>query len=181
LNSAARIYRLALLYAARSSALGGQISGEQRADVEQARSAVGKQYARAQMMLPERILRVATEVTRCLAVGYQLLTRMDDLAVDQRHAAQPALDWARDTVTEAEALLRMALREDLGVDLPISDLDEQIAQLAALRAAHETEPDAVCPPSETEGSIAECGEPTTLGKASGATAVRAARVPPAEA
>lgn len=147
LNSAARDYRLALMYAARSVALGGRITDQQMTAVEQARSSFGGQYARAQMMLPQRLLQVATEVTRCLAVGYQLLTRID-LPGDQRYAARSALDWARDTVTEAAALLRTALREDLGVDPLISDLDEQIIKFAVLRAAHETEPDAVCPPSE---------------------------------
>jgi hypothetical protein len=159
LNSAARVYRLALLYAARSSALGGRITGNPRADVEQARSAYGTHYARAQMMVPKRILRVATEVTRCLAVGHQLLTRVD-LAGDQRQVAQSALDWARDTTTEATAPLRRALREDLAVDPPIRDLDEQIATFASLRAVYETEPDAVCPPKGTGRSIAERGTTT---------------------
>jgi hypothetical protein len=40
------------------------------------------------------------------------------------------------------------LREDLGVDPLVRDLDEQIAKLAALRAPHEAEADAVCPSSE---------------------------------
>lgn len=147
LNSAARAYRLALLYAARSPALGGHLVDEQLTDVEQARSAFGSQYSQAQMMLPQRMLRVATEATRCLAVGYQLLTRIGQ-ADDQRHTAQSALDWVRDTVTEVTTLLRAALREDLGVDPPIDDLDEQVVRFALLRAAHEAEPDAVCPPSE---------------------------------
>lgn len=145
LNSAARDYRLALTYAARSLALEGRITAQQMTAVEQARSAFGGQYARGEIMLPQRVLQVATEVTRCLAVGYQLLTRIG-LPGDQRHAAQPALDWARDTVFGATALLRLALREDLGADRLISDLDGQIIKLAVLRAAHETEPDAVCPP-----------------------------------
>jgi hypothetical protein len=42
----------------------------------------------------------------------------------------------RDGFADAVALLHMALREDLGVDPPISDLDDQIAGLAALRAVH---------------------------------------------
>lgn len=146
LNSALRDYRLALLYAARSAALGEPISEEQWSDVERARSASGTQYARAQMMLPLRLLQVATETTRCLAVGYQLLTRVD-LAGNKKHTAQTALDWVRDTVTEVSGLLRTALREDLGVDPPIGVLDQQLAKFASLRAPYETESDAVCPPS----------------------------------
>lgn len=149
LNSAARDYRLALTYAARSLALSGRITAQQMTGVEQARSVFGRQYARAEMMLPRRVLQVATEACRCLAIGYQLLTRAG-LPGYQQHTAQPALDWARDTLNGATALLRMALREDLGADALISDLDNKIIKFAVLRAAHESEPDAVCSPSAAE-------------------------------
>jgi hypothetical protein len=127
LNSALRDYRLALLYAARSAALGEPISDKQRSEVDQARSSAATQYARAQMLLPLHLLKVATETTRCLGVGYQLLTRVESTGNKER-AAQTALDWVRDSVTEVTGLLRMALREDLGVDPPINGLDQKIAK-----------------------------------------------------
>jgi hypothetical protein len=72
--------------------LGGRITDEQVADVGQARSAFGKQYARARMTVPQRILQIAIEATRCLAVGYQLLTRIDPAGDQPRGSGCPGLD-----------------------------------------------------------------------------------------
>jgi hypothetical protein len=142
LISAARVYRSALRDVARSVWAGEQFSPESMATVETARTAYREMYAVTQMVFPRRTFDVSYELNRCLAVSYQLVTRL--ARADDKHAAAGlVLSWSRGTARDAVALLCDVMRDELGVDEPIADLPEKLANLAASRAKYEADEDAL--------------------------------------
>ena len=98
-------------------------------DVEEARQAFRVAYSKAQMIMPDRTLAVVAEANLCLTHGYRLVK---DLTVDD--LAESTREWFEGPMMEAVQMLRAALREDLGVAEPISDIDDQVSRLRAARS-----------------------------------------------
>ncbi|AOR30005.1 hypothetical protein BFF78_01925 [Streptomyces fodineus] len=92
------------------------------------------------MVLPGRALNVASEVNRCLSLGYRLVKLLPNPDDDQETWRRTET-WFDTPLAEAVWLLRHALREDLGVIDEFPDLPERVEQLRATRRrlARETE------------------------------------------
>ncbi|WP_181724505.1 hypothetical protein [Nocardia gipuzkoensis] len=128
-NSAARNYRMRLHHCVMELERGGS------ADVDRLESDRGhyrEVYAQAQMIVPDRVLAVASEVDLCLGNTYRAVHHMID------HADGDALgrlhQWLDGPGSEAVWLLRQALREDLEVTASPTDLDAKLAVLSSARA-----------------------------------------------
>lgn len=100
------------------------------ADAEEARHAFGRVYSRAQMVMPDRTLSVVNEANLCLTNGYRLIK---DLGATE--ISDVVLRWFEGPMVDAVMLLRRALREDLGIAEPDSDIEEAVQQLRAARLA----------------------------------------------
>ncbi|WP_433520977.1 hypothetical protein ACQPZ2_26770 [Nocardia pseudovaccinii] len=88
-------------------------------------------YARAQMVLSDRALDIASEVNRCIEEGHQAALDIETNETEQVAALDHYLD---DTLGFAVRLLRRALREDLGIQPPSDvDLDERLEMLEGMR------------------------------------------------
>lgn len=138
LNSSARAYRTAAYDFVLALKRGEDPDGS---TLDAARSSYRDQYAQAQMVLSGHALRVASEVNRCLALGYRLVKLLPDRASRQEAWTQ-AETWFNTPLSEAVWLLRHALREDLGVIDEFPDLIEHRVQLKAVRKRVEGELDA---------------------------------------
>ncbi|MGY5138398.1 hypothetical protein ACWGJW_39500 [Streptomyces nigrescens] len=137
LNSSARAYRTAAYDFVLALKRGEDPDGS---TLDAVRSSYRDQYAQAQMVLPGRALRVASEVNRCLALGYRLVKLLPGRA-NRQEAWTQAEAWFNKPLAEAVWLLRHALREDLGVIDEFPDLIEHRAQLKAVRRRVEGELD----------------------------------------
>lgn len=130
LNAAARDFR-----AAGHDHIVDKLSGtdlENFDRLETARTKYRDVYARAQMVLPDRALEVATEVNRCLGRSYRALLDIDrglnrSISVENLH------EWYDQALSEAVALLRHVLREDLGVAEYSSNIGLELQRLREAR------------------------------------------------
>ncbi|MEU2252997.1 hypothetical protein ABZ540_07455 [Nocardia xishanensis] len=127
-NSAARNYRMHLHHCVMELERGSP------ADVDRLESERGhyrEMYAQAQMVVPDRVLAVASEVDLCLGNTYRAVHHMID------HADADVLvtlhQWLDGPGSEAMWLLRQVLREDLGVTVSATDLDAKVAALSSAR------------------------------------------------
>ncbi|MGV4983296.1 hypothetical protein ACVB8X_01895 [Streptomyces sp. NRAIS4] len=145
LNSSARAYRTAAFDYVLALKRGDSVDGSA---LDAARSFYRDQYAQAQMVLPGRALQVASEVNRCLSLGYKLVKLLPNSAGSHEIWRQTET-WFTTPLAEAVWLLRHALREDLGVLDEFPDLPERVEQLRAnrRRLARETETAQDPPPS----------------------------------
>nr|WSW48998.1 hypothetical protein OG296_38670 [Streptomyces sp. NBC_01001] len=135
LNSAARAYRTAGYDLVLALKRGESVDGSA---LEVARSFYRDQYAQAQMVLPGRALNIASEVNRCLSLGYRLV-RMLPAHAGHHDAWSRTETWFRTPLAEAVWLLRHALRQDLGVLDEFPDLLDLGEQLRAARKSVERE------------------------------------------
>ena len=122
LNSVTRAYRSAL----RDCASMVPPSGSAEA-LELARTAYREQFAQAEMVLPQRPFEVAVVTNEHLGYSYKLILNL--YAADPVQAVDEVLTLVRGPVAEAVELLRLALREDLGVIERVDDLGAQLAAL----------------------------------------------------
>ncbi|GAA5107723.1 hypothetical protein [Nocardia iowensis] len=111
LNSAAHYFRTA----ARRYLAERRGTESDRERFEAAWEKLRDSYSRAQMVLSDPALAVASEVSRCMDVGRQAV-----LDVDPSEPAQvTAVDhYLAETLGYAVRLLRRALRDDLGIETP---------------------------------------------------------------
>jgi hypothetical protein len=86
------------------------------------------------MVLPPRPFEVAVVVNEHLGYGYELI--INQFADDSVEAVDKVRTLVRGPVAEAVELLRLALREDLGVVEPVADLKAQTAALPIQPRSH---------------------------------------------
>jgi hypothetical protein len=96
--------------------------------LEMARAKYRDAYARAQMVLPDRALAVASEVNDCLGQSYRTIRDIDNgsehsISVEKLH------QWYDGKLDDAVRLLRGVLREDLGVAESGIDIDPSVRRL----------------------------------------------------
>ncbi|MGW4352556.1 hypothetical protein ACWELJ_10745 [Nocardia sp. NPDC004582] len=128
-NAAARNYRMELHHCVM------ELERGRSADVarlESERAHYREVYAQAQMIVPDRVLTVASEVDLCLGNSYRAVCNMID------HADADVLGrlhlWLDTSVSDAVWLLRQVLREDLGVAIVAADLEARVSALSLARA-----------------------------------------------
>ncbi|WP_067719672.1 hypothetical protein [Nocardia yamanashiensis] len=101
------------------------------AKLEAAWEALRENYAHAQMVLSDRALDVASEVTRYAEVGHREVLDVDPADVDRVARIERFL---ADDMGAAVRLLRRALREDVGIAPPADvDIDARLIDLRAER------------------------------------------------
>jgi hypothetical protein len=130
LNAAVRDYRTAS-----HDYLVDKLRGAERNDLEpleMARARYRDVYARAQMVLPDRVLVVASEVGDCLGRSYRTIRDIDNgsehsISVEKLH------QWYDEKMADVVRLLRRVLREDLGVAEPTTDIDLSVRRLQEAR------------------------------------------------
>ncbi|MTE15226.1 hypothetical protein [Nocardia aurantiaca] len=129
-NSAARNYRMQLHHCVMALERGGPAEVDQ---LENDRRVYREVYAQAQMILPDDVLVVASEIDLSLGNSYRavlcLVEYADPDAVARLHR------WLDGPVSEAVWLLRQVLREDLGVTTSLTDPSVRTAALASARIA----------------------------------------------
>jgi hypothetical protein len=112
-----------------------KLRGAEQNDLEQLEITRAKYrgvYARAQMVLPDRALAVASEVNDCLGYSYRTICDIDNgsehsISVEKLH------QWYDENMVDAVGLLRRVLREDLGVAEPSTDIDPSLRRLQKAR------------------------------------------------
>ncbi|MBV7703991.1 hypothetical protein NOVA_14525 [Nocardia nova] len=140
LNESARNYRTALHDGVRALERDVDVDVER---LEAVRNQYQEMYARAQMIVTDRLLTIASEVDTGLGNAYRVLHNAV-LGDTNPEAISRLHRWLDDSAIAAVQLLRQALREDLGTTSAIVELD---AKLEALQSARAEDLDAVDPPS----------------------------------
>ena len=131
LNDAARTYRTV-----GHDYLVEKIHGREQGDlkrIEIERVRYRTVYSQAQMVLPDRALKVATEVNECLGYSYRAI---HDVAVGSSPliAAEDLHRWYDGALSDAVKLLRQVLREDLGVTERSTDIESILQNLRKSRS-----------------------------------------------
>jgi hypothetical protein len=101
--------------------------------VEEALQPFRAQYARAQMMLPERPMLIAAEVNRGISSAYEILVTLRQ-TYDPRMANE-LQKWLWGGMSEGVWVLRKILREDLEVGEPFADFHAALRSLQDARKA----------------------------------------------
>lgn len=130
LNAAARDFR-----AAGHDLIVDKLPGADPADLERleiARTKYRDVYARAQMVLPNRALDVAAEVNRCLGRSYRALLDIDR-GLNRSISAEDLHKWYDRALSDAVALLRRVLREDVGVEEYSDSIAPELQRLREAR------------------------------------------------
>jgi hypothetical protein len=123
LNTAARQYNQALREYLRMVKT-GSVTAEGRAELAQARDSFRDLYSDAQMMLPDRVLEAAAEVSAGLGEAYGMIKRLESGAPragstgSQAETVEVAHKYCSVTLYDCIADLRQLMREDLGVSHP---------------------------------------------------------------
>jgi hypothetical protein len=130
LNDAARAYRTV-----GHDYLVDKIRGREPGDlkpIEIDRGRYRTVYSRAQMVLPDPALQVASVVNECLGYSYRAL---HDIATSPSPsiAAEDLHRWYDGALSDAVKLLRQVLREDLGVAERSTDIDSFLQTLRKSR------------------------------------------------
>jgi hypothetical protein len=130
LNDAARAYRTV-----GHDYLVDKIRGREPGDlkpIEIERRRYRTVYSRAQMVLPDPALQVASVVNECLGYSYRAL---HDIATSPSPliAAEDLHRWYDGALSDAVKLLRQVLREDLGVAELSTDIDSFLQKLRKSR------------------------------------------------
>jgi hypothetical protein len=130
LNAAARDYRTAahdyLVDKLR------QAEPEDLDQLQKARTHYRDVYAHAQMVLPDRALKVASEVNQCLGYSYRALRDIEQ-GFDRSITVESLHHWYDRPLSDAVGLLRRVLREDLGVAKTSTDIDPVLRRLRQAR------------------------------------------------
>lgn len=128
-NSAARNYRMQLHHCVVQLERGEPVD---EATLETGRAHYREMYAQAQMVVPDQVLTLASEVDLCLGNTYRAVRHMVD------HSDTDALDklhrWLDDSMSNAVWMLRQALRADLGVTRTTTELEARLTALSSARA-----------------------------------------------
>jgi hypothetical protein len=135
LNATARQFRTAALDLVHGVRLSRDVTAL-REELDEARHRYRDLYARAQMVLPETPMDVASEVNRCLSTGYRTIVEIETSA-DPAGLATRALDYFEGPLANAVGLLRTALRADLGVVTTEKDLADRRVRLRTGRKVWE--------------------------------------------
>ena len=135
LNRVARIYRSSARDVALTYLRGEGVSQDKFDALDRARNDFRMLQSEAQMVLPSEALPVADEAGRCLALGYEQARRVVPEGGTSQHP-DLAIAYLMGPLSAAIRLLRHALRADLGVAEPVTDLREQLDELAAERARY---------------------------------------------
>lgn len=147
LNSAARTYRSRCQDHAINLSRAEKTPAEHQENlpetIEQARATYRDLYARAQMVLDDRTLEVASTVNLCLSHSYSSLRRSVDAlralpepTPEQRNTlTEHVRGWLQGPASDAVWLLRHALRYELGT---APEFVQRDTFLRALAAAHAT-------------------------------------------
>jgi hypothetical protein len=138
LNAAARAYR-----AVGHDYLKNRLDNVEHGNLEQfekVRTKYREAYAGAQMILPDRVFKLAREVNDCLGHGYRAIHDLgkgsgDSITGEMLHK------WYDGPLANALHLLRCVLREDLGVADTNTDVDREVRRLQ--QARHKLWPDEI--------------------------------------
>ena len=135
LNRVARIYRSSARDVALTHLRGEGVSQDKLDALDRARNDFRMLQSEAQMALPTEALPAADEAGRCLALGYEHARRLAP-ENDGPHDPDVAIAYLTGPLSAAIRLRRHALRADLGVAEPVTDLRERLDHLAAERARY---------------------------------------------
>jgi hypothetical protein len=127
LNRSARSYRSAIRNYA-WAVWRGDHTEDDLGEVQRAREIYKEHYSEAQMVLPQPTLEVAEAVNSWLGHGYKLIRSLKDCA-DPQGEVDEVLTWLRGPLKATVAVLRQALREDLGAVETTIDHRERLASL----------------------------------------------------
>ncbi|MFD6351195.1 SET domain-containing protein [Nocardia tengchongensis] len=127
-NAATRNYRMQLHHCVVQLEQGELVDGGQ---LDTDRADFREMYAQAQMILPDEVLALASEVDLCLGNTYRAVLHMiDHVDVDSLNNLHR---WLDDSMSEAVWLLRQVLRADLGVAGRTTDLEAKVTALSLAR------------------------------------------------
>jgi len=101
--------------------------------IEMTRAKYRDIYARAQMVLPDRVLEVTSELNQCLGYSYRALRDIDN-GFDRSIAIESLHRWYDGALRGGVGLLRRVLREDLGVAELSTDIDSALRHLREARS-----------------------------------------------
>lgn len=133
LNSAARDYRSALRHTTWAIRR-GQSPDENLREVKAMREVYQRYYSQVQMVMPRETLEVVESVNQSLGRGQRLVLGLTENGTwPNREELEKIHKWISGPLPDAVQLLRRALRADLGVDEPISNLQECLEKLAVDR------------------------------------------------
>jgi hypothetical protein len=99
----------------------GSATDDDRADLAAARQGFRDVYSDAQMILPDRVLNAAIEVSSALGDAYGMIKRLENGELRAASAGGPAEtvdtvgEYCRERLYELTGDLRQLMREDLGV------------------------------------------------------------------
>jgi hypothetical protein len=105
------------------------------AELDSARTKFLELRARAQMILPDRALKVAEEVYDGFGPAYRVARRRWVELNENPEAFEKFYGWVRGPLKEAVTLLQDVLRDDLGVVPYTGDVDSECRRLATERRA----------------------------------------------
>ncbi|MFJ2767978.1 hypothetical protein [Streptomyces sp. NPDC087300] len=115
LNTTARAYRIACRDVVEASARGEVLDPSL---LDAAKEAWAEQYSLAQMTLAGDVLDVASSLNRSLGVGYSVVKQLPS-GSDRQAAYRRATAWFMGPLSDGVYLLRVALRQDLGVEAEV--------------------------------------------------------------
>jgi hypothetical protein len=128
LNTAARQYEQAI-YEYLRVMLEAAPTPEQRAELTEARESFRELYSDAQMIIPDKVLAAAMEVSAGLGVAYGKARRLEErlsgggAADDSKETIEAARAYCHDDVYGLIISLRRLMRQDLGVSEPTDGPD----------------------------------------------------------
>ncbi|MFD8258058.1 hypothetical protein ACFV19_03740 [Streptomyces griseoluteus] len=112
LNATARAYRVAARDAVRAMERGEDVDS---AGLDAAKEAWAEEYSQAQMALSEDVLEVTSTLNRALGVGYTVVKQLPSSPSPATHSRANA--WFSGPLSDGVYLLRVTLRDDLGVEV----------------------------------------------------------------
>ncbi|WP_280492993.1 hypothetical protein [Nocardia asiatica] len=105
------------------------------AELDSARTKFLELRARAQMILPDRGLKVVNEIYESFGPAYRVARRRWVELDENAEAYERFYRWVRGSLREAVTLLQDVLRDDLGVVPYTGDVDSECQRLATERYA----------------------------------------------
>ncbi|WP_405478560.1 hypothetical protein [Streptomyces sp. NBC_00009] len=112
LNTTARAYRIAGRDVVEAVARGETLDPVL---LDAAKETWAEHYSQAQMTLASDVLEVASSLNRALGIGYSVAKRLPSSS-DHEAAYRRATAWFKGPLSDGVYLLRVALRQDLGVE-----------------------------------------------------------------
>ncbi|MFC9672681.1 hypothetical protein [Streptomyces sp. NPDC056949] len=142
LNTTARAYRIAGRDVVEAVARGETLDP---ALLDAAKEAWAEHYSQAQMTLASDLLEVASSLNRALGIGYSVVKQLPSSS-DHEAAYRRAAAWFKGPLSDGVYLLRVALRQDLGVESEGEFEQWRLQMVTALDSAR----DALAQQLETE-------------------------------